>query len=191
MRSMTGRKHLLEQLEVEQQAGLVERGAGQRDADLVVVAVRVLALAFVVAEIVAGGEICLHGDFIHRRLLDPVRGNRPALPHSNWIGCDLWLAWPRRLRRAARRASSLRRSTCSKRLLMTPTSAEARPAEQKQQRHRAPQRAVGRQAGLKARRHQRHAAGDEREEAERGGQNVEVAGHRRKRAVSRRGLLRF
>ena len=66
-------QHVLEQLEVEEQSGFVERGAGQRDADLVVVAVRVLALAFVVAEIVAGGEIRLHGDFVHSRRLDPAR----------------------------------------------------------------------------------------------------------------------
>ena len=36
-------------------------------------AVRVLALAFVVAQIVAGGKIRLHGNFIHCCLLDPAR----------------------------------------------------------------------------------------------------------------------
>ena len=41
-------------------------------------AMRVLALALVVAEIVAGGEIRFDGDFIHLRLLDPVR-DRSAL----------------------------------------------------------------------------------------------------------------
>ena len=72
-----GAQHLLQQLEVEEQTGLVERGAGQRDADLVVVAVRVLALAFVVAEIVAGGEIRLDSNFVHVRLLDPARARGP------------------------------------------------------------------------------------------------------------------
>jgi hypothetical protein len=42
------------------------------------VAVRVLALAFVVAEIVAGGEICLHGNFKHGRSLDP-EAEKPLL----------------------------------------------------------------------------------------------------------------
>ena len=73
MRSIDRAQHLLEQLEVEQQTGLIELGAGQRHADLVVVAVRVLALAFVVAQIVAGGEICLHGNFKHRCQLNPAR----------------------------------------------------------------------------------------------------------------------
>jgi hypothetical protein len=35
--------------------------------------VRVLALAFVVAQIVAGGEICLHSNFKHRCQLNPAR----------------------------------------------------------------------------------------------------------------------
>jgi hypothetical protein len=41
--------------------------------------VRVLALAFVVAEIVAGGKIRLDGNFVHSRLLDPVR-DAPCTP---------------------------------------------------------------------------------------------------------------
>jgi hypothetical protein len=45
---------LLEQLEIEQEAGLVQFGAGQGDADLVVVTVRILAAAVVVPEKVAG-----------------------------------------------------------------------------------------------------------------------------------------
>jgi hypothetical protein len=36
-------------------------------------AMRILALAFVIAEIVAGGENRLDGDFVHLRLLDPAR----------------------------------------------------------------------------------------------------------------------
>ena len=81
-------KHLLEQLEVEQQAGLVQRGPGQGNADLVVVPVRVLALALVVAEVVAGGETGLHGDFIHRRLRLSCAGKSPSL-HSSSFRSDV------------------------------------------------------------------------------------------------------
>lgn len=42
----------------------------------------------------------------------------------------------------------------------------------------APQRSVGRQAGLKARWHQRHTRRDQREEAQRCGEYVKVAGHK-------------
>src|ERR1035437_3424159 len=70
-------QQMLEQLEVQQQAGRVQLRPGQGDADLVVVAVRVLALALVVAEVVSGGETCLHGDFKHGCLLDSVRGSAP------------------------------------------------------------------------------------------------------------------
>ena len=65
-----GSQHVLHELEVEEQAGFVELGAGQSDANLVVMAVRVLALASVIAEIVAGGEIRLHGNFKHGCSLD-------------------------------------------------------------------------------------------------------------------------
>jgi hypothetical protein len=41
------------------------------------VAVRVLALAFVVAEVVSGGKTSLHGDFKHGCLLDSMRGSAP------------------------------------------------------------------------------------------------------------------
>src|ERR1035441_1858233 len=72
-------QHLVEQLEIEQEASLVQRGPGQGDADLIVMPVRVLALALVVAQIVAGGETGLHGDFIHRRQLLSCAGNIPDL----------------------------------------------------------------------------------------------------------------
>jgi len=58
-------QQILEQLEVQQQAGGVQLRPGQGDADLVVMAMRVLALALVVAEVVSGGETCLHGNFKH------------------------------------------------------------------------------------------------------------------------------
>ena len=50
--------------------------------------------------------------------------------------------------------------------------------------------AVGRQARLKAGWHQRHGCREQREEPERGGEDVEVAGHTREGAAMR-GLLRF
>jgi hypothetical protein len=43
-------------------------------------AVRVLALTFVIAEIVAGGEIRLDGNFVHLRLLDPVGKTHRTVP---------------------------------------------------------------------------------------------------------------
>jgi hypothetical protein len=55
----------LEELEVEQQSGLVELLADKSDEHAVVVAVRVLALALVVAQVVAGGETGFYGDFKH------------------------------------------------------------------------------------------------------------------------------
>src|ERR1700722_838406 len=60
-----GAHDLLEQLEVEEQAGFVEVSALEGDEDLVVVAVRVLALATIVAEVVAGGEAGFYGYFKH------------------------------------------------------------------------------------------------------------------------------
>ena len=69
-------QHLLQQLEVQQQPRVVQFRAGQRHAHLVVVPVRILALAVVVAQIVAGGKIRLHGDFVHWRSPVPVRRRR-------------------------------------------------------------------------------------------------------------------
>ena len=60
-----GAHDLLEELEVEEEAGVVELLADEGDEDLVVVAVGVLALASVVAEVVAGGETGFYGDFKH------------------------------------------------------------------------------------------------------------------------------
>src|SRR6267143_375276 len=58
--------HLVElELEVEEQAGFVEFVALESDEDLVVVAVRVLTLATIVAEVVAGGEAGFYGYFEH------------------------------------------------------------------------------------------------------------------------------
>jgi hypothetical protein len=56
---------LLEEFEVEEEASLVEVFALEGDEDLVVVAVRVFALATVVAEVVAGGEAGFYGYFEH------------------------------------------------------------------------------------------------------------------------------
>src|SRR3984885_8655523 len=60
-----GAHDLLEELEVEEHAGLVELFSDEGDEDLVVVAVRVLALAAIVAEVVAGGEAGFYGYFEH------------------------------------------------------------------------------------------------------------------------------
>jgi hypothetical protein len=60
-----GAHDLLEEFEVEEQAGLVEVFTLEGDEDLVVVAVRVLALASIVAEVVAGGEAGFYSYFKH------------------------------------------------------------------------------------------------------------------------------
>src|SRR5580704_19760484 len=60
-----GAHDLLEEFEIEEQAGFIEVFALQGDEDLVVVAVRILALATVVAEVVAGGEAGFYGYFEH------------------------------------------------------------------------------------------------------------------------------
>jgi hypothetical protein len=60
-----GTHDLLEELEVEEHAGLVKLFADEGDEDLVVVAVRVLALAAVVTEVVAGGETGFYSYFKH------------------------------------------------------------------------------------------------------------------------------
>src|ERR1035437_3351732 len=71
-------QRLLEQLEIEQKARRVEFSSGQGDTDLVVVPVRVLALALVVAKIMAGRKTSLHVDFKHRLFGCPVRGRVPG-----------------------------------------------------------------------------------------------------------------
>jgi len=161
--------------------------------------VRVLALALVVAKIVAGRKTGFHGDFIHRRLLFVLCGNHPNLNSSAFrravyhpwtrtfpppqrrrpiAGDPGYSRGPRRLLRAASRDSSLRRSTCSNRWLITPISAESSPKKKQEQRHGAPQRSIGRKSGLEARRDQGHARRNCREEHQRSGQNVEVARHK-------------
>src|SRR5580698_7163105 len=57
--------HLAQVFEVEQQPSLVEFLAGQRDPDFIVVAMRVLTLPLVIAEIVSGGKRIFDGDFEH------------------------------------------------------------------------------------------------------------------------------
>ena len=60
-----GAHDLLEEFEVEQHAGFVELLAYEGDEDLVVVAVRVLALATIVAEVVAGRKTGFYSNFEH------------------------------------------------------------------------------------------------------------------------------
>src|ERR1039458_47663 len=50
---------------IEQQAGLVEFSARQGHTNLVIVAVRVLALALVIAQVVSGGECVFDSNFVH------------------------------------------------------------------------------------------------------------------------------
>ncbi len=51
--------------EIEQEAGLVEFGAGKGHTNLVIVAVRVLALALVVPQVVSCRECVIDCDFVH------------------------------------------------------------------------------------------------------------------------------
>src|SRR6185437_8419846 len=52
---------------IQQQPSLIQFLTAQRHPHLVVVPVRILALAPIVAKIVSGGEPALHGNFIHQR----------------------------------------------------------------------------------------------------------------------------
>ena len=61
---------------------------------------------------------------------------------------------------------------------MTPIKAEARAARSMSKATVRQSERVGRETGLKIRWDQRHARRDQREEAERSGEDVEVAGHR-------------
>jgi hypothetical protein len=60
-----GAHDLLEELEVEEKAGIVELLADEGDEDLVVVAVGIFTLAVIVAKVVAGGKAGFYGDFKH------------------------------------------------------------------------------------------------------------------------------
>src|ERR1700685_2388757 len=60
-----GAHDLLEELKVEQEPGWVDLLADESDKHFVVVAVRVLALATIVAKVVAGGESGFYGYFKH------------------------------------------------------------------------------------------------------------------------------
>src|SRR5215475_13121773 len=52
-------------LEIKEQTSFVEFGSGQRNANFVVMAVRVLALAFIVAQVVSRGKCVFNGYFEH------------------------------------------------------------------------------------------------------------------------------
>ncbi len=54
--------------EIEQKAGFVELFSGEGDPNFVVVSMRVLALAFVIAQVVPRGKRIFYGDFEHRIL---------------------------------------------------------------------------------------------------------------------------
>lgn len=57
--------HLFEVLEIEQKACFVELGSGQSHLNFIIVAVRVLALAFVVAQVVPCRERIFYRHFVH------------------------------------------------------------------------------------------------------------------------------
>ena len=57
--------HFAQLFKIDQQPGLIEFFSGEGHADFVVVPVRLLALAFVVAEIVAGRKLIFDGNFVH------------------------------------------------------------------------------------------------------------------------------
>src|SRR4051812_21138373 len=69
--------------EVEQQSGLVQLCPRQGDTDLVIMAVRVLALALVVAQVVPCGKRIVHGDFEHD---PPAAGpTRPSVAYRQTL----------------------------------------------------------------------------------------------------------
>jgi len=57
--------HELQFLEVEQQAGVIEFAPLQRNLNLVIVAVRVLALPAVIAQVVSRGKAIFNSNFVH------------------------------------------------------------------------------------------------------------------------------
>src|SRR5947209_7018076 len=59
-------QQVLEQLEVEQKAGLIQMLPGEGNQHAVVVAVRVLTLAVVVAQVVSRRKTRLYGNFEHK-----------------------------------------------------------------------------------------------------------------------------
>ncbi len=174
--------HLLEQLEIQQKAGLIQRSSGQGHADLIVMAVRIFALAAIVAEIVAGGEVGLYGDLVHGycSILD---GKASRSSHFN--GMEVGAIVDSRVEVfTAPLPSSLARFFTTAIYLLKEMRHHAdqsgdQARQQQNQRDRPPQRAVGGQPGLKARRDHRHARRDQREKRERAGEDVEITGHGR------------
>ena len=155
-------------------------------------AVRVLALAFVIAEIVAGGETRLHGDFVHG-VCSILRGNAAR---------TFYFSGDRLASRLADRAAALapRRLAAPLRCagrpaqrdwLRTPTS--AKPAPQSRRRARwcatASRWPASRAESSKAPATCRPRCSAKK--PQRGGENVEVAGHRCGRACCDLSLQRF
>src|SRR5215469_13904437 len=76
-------------LEIKEQTSFVEFGSGQRNANFVVMAVRVLALAFIVAQVVSRGKCVFNGYFEHgspcgRIQRRPRSTPKPILYRGNW-----------------------------------------------------------------------------------------------------------
>src|SRR5580692_12430919 len=69
-------------LEVEQQPGLVQFLAGERNPHLVIVPVRILTLALVIAQVMPGGKRIIYGNFEHEPSWRPVsRTKRGPVPN--------------------------------------------------------------------------------------------------------------
>ena len=60
-------------LEIQEQSRFVEIFAGQRHPDLIVVSVRILALAFVVAKVVPRGKRIFYRNFEHEPSVEPKK----------------------------------------------------------------------------------------------------------------------
>src|ERR1039458_1895740 len=65
--------HFAKVFEIEQETSLVQFSSGQRDPDLVVMAVRILALALVVAQIMSRGKSIVNRNFEHVPLSGPAQ----------------------------------------------------------------------------------------------------------------------
>src|SRR5438270_3027132 len=75
--------YLPEIFEIEQQACLVEFGARESDPNLVVMAVRVFALAFVIAQVMACRKCVFHRDFEHVPRRSAVNTGLPCALFAN------------------------------------------------------------------------------------------------------------
>src|SRR5437588_4237750 len=118
--------HQLQLFEIEQQTGLIDFRPLQRNAYLVVVAVRILALTAVVAQLVSGGKAVFNSNFVHAssglssqreiqelRFSGDLRRSRAvrglASIVSRWLCAGSWAmrGLPQRTRRTRRKINAL------------------------------------------------------------------------------------